>query len=351
MADHQNEYINSAEKIAAICASDIEREDFSDIDKEIKDVLPEKQERVKYVFSSPSGKTEKIILVLAVVFAILLIYFAAIGLATMLMSSSFIHYGAAGFVISTVLIIFNAALAVQSAGRLKFYQRYDQYCTLLNYCTISLIDDLGSYSKIKSDILIKDLNKAVDQKLIPQGHFGTDNLIFIISDDENARYEEKRATYDRYYRKQLEERLRMQERTKEMQDILDNGKEHIDKIHGYNEIIGDKAVSEKLDRMEQIISMIFYEVDVNPSQAKNLGLLSDYYLPTAEKFMETYIDLGEKGENQTVEKTKREIEQALDLLNTAFEAILDRFYQEKEMDISSDISALEIIMKQEGLTN
>ena len=48
--------------------------------------------------------------------------------------------------------------------------------------------------------------------------------------------------------------------------------------------------------------------------------------------------------------TKKEIEKALDTINTAFENFLDSFYEEKAWDISSDISVLNTMLAQEGLT-
>ena len=76
----------------------------------------------------------------------------------------------------------------------------------------------------------------------------------------------------------------------------------------------------------------------------------NYYLPTAEKLLTAYLDLDEKPiQGHSTESAKKQIRDSIEKLNVAFEGILERFYQEKEMDISSDISAMEIIMQQEGL--
>jgi hypothetical protein len=56
-----------------------------------------------------------------------------------------------------------------------------------------------------------------------------------------------------------------------------------------------------------------------------------------------------KVRGKSLERAKKDIENSLDTINNSFEAILDRFYQEQEMDIASDISALEIMMKQDGI--
>ena len=63
-----------------------------------------------------------------------------------------------------------------------------------------------------------------------------------------------------------------------------------------------------------------------------------------------YIELDkqpEAGENIT--KTKREIEEALDTINDAFEALLDTLFQDMAWDISSDISVMKTMMSQDGL--
>ena len=191
---------------------------------------------------------------------------------------------------------------------------------------------------------------AIDLKLIPQGHFGTDNLIFIVSNEMYEKYKKQQASYDRYYKKKAEERLRMGERTEEIQALLDQGQEYIEKIHQSNDIIKDKEISDKLDKMEKIVSMIFYELDLSPQYADKLGMFMNYYLPTTKKLLDSYIEIDEKEvKGKSLEKSKKDIAEAFDKLIVSFDSILDKFYQAKELDIASDISTMEILMKQENL--
>ena len=151
---------------------------------------------------------------------------------------------------------------------------------------------------------------------------------------------------------QIEDRNRMKERTDEIKQVIEKGNKYINKIHDSNVIIKDKAVTRQLDKMETIVSTIFHEVDVNPSQADSLGMFLNYYLPTTEKLLDAYITIGEKqitGKNLL--KTQKEIENSLETIITAFENILEKMYEVHEMDIASDIAAMEIMMKQEGLTS
>ena len=50
------------------------------------------------------------------------------------------------------------------------------------------------------------------------------------------------------------------------------------------------------------------------------------------------------------EKVKKEIEDTLDTINQAFEKLLDSFFKDTAWDISSDISVLQTMLAQEGLT-
>ena len=56
-------------------------------------------------------------------------------------------------------------------------------------------------------------------------------------------------------------------------------------------------------------------------------------------------------EFENIKKAKDEIEKSIDLINTAFENLYDGLYEEAAMDISSDISVLETLFNQDGLTN
>ena len=92
-------------------------------------------------------------------------------------------------------------------------------------------------------------------------------------------------------------------------------------------------------------------MEKDPEDAGELKKMMSYYLPTTKKLLDAYCEMDEQpiaGEN--VENTKREIENALDTLNTAFEKLLDGFFEEKAWDISSDIQVLQNMLAQEGLT-
>ena len=347
----KDEYLQEVQEAVDIVNNGVEKGTFSEMTERLDKLPSVNISRDKYVFEYNCPITNIWSVVVCILFIALCVYYVPIYIGTIVYSDIFKMSALVGILVSAIVIAINFIVIAEKFCEMHFNKRYNTYVKDLKFKNIELIDDLAVYSKVEPEKVIKDLNKAVKTKLIPQGHFGKDNLIFIASDEVYEKYKDKQAVYDRYYRKQVEERLRMKERTKEMQAIMDQGQGYIDKIHESNDIIKDKIISQKLDRMENVVSMIFHEVDVNPQNADKLGMFMNYYLPTTEKLLEAYIEIDEKQiKGKSLEKTKKDIEGAIDKIIDSFEGLLDKFYYEKEMDIAADISAMEILMKQDGLS-
>ena len=351
MKQKNDTYVEEAKKAAIIVNDSVDSGSFSDLSIKLDDLPSVGIIREKYVFSRQKSIIPVLLMILSIIMLLIFGYELSISVGTLAYSKKFEGYAIVGIIISIIFMAFNIFIIGSVLRYIKYGERYDKYKNILRFHSIEIIDDLAAYAQIPSAKVIRDLQVAVKKKLIPQGHFGKDDIIFIVSNDTYNRYKEKQAIYDRYFRKQVEERLRMKERSKEMENILSKGQQYVAKIHESNDIIKDKVISKKLDRMEKVVSMIFHEVDINPKQADKLGMFMNYYLPTTEKLLEAYIEIDEKQiKGKTLEKTKKDIESALDKIIDSFEGLLDKFYQEQDLDISSDISAMEIIMKQEGLT-
>ena len=133
--------------------------------------------------------------------------------------------------------------------------------------------------------------------------------------------------------------------------MLEEGREYILHIRRCNDELPEPEISNKLYRLETIITRIFDEVEKDPELAGELRKFMSYYLPTTKKLVDAYVELEREpvaGEN--VVKMKKEIQETLDTINQAFENLLDGFFEEKAWDISSDISVLHTMFAQEGLT-
>ena len=341
-------YITDAEKVADIVASSIATGDYSGISKKLEELSSPSSKRTRYVFERPSGAFPILLIILSVAFTLCLLYIAFIGTSAALFSEEFRTNAFVAVIICAIGIIVNTVIIGNACKKITFYNRYSIYYKILRFRNIEILEDLAAYAKQKKRRVIKDLKKAIKLEFIPQGHFGEAYLFIILSDKSNDDYQAKKAAYERYYRKQLQERARMGERTKEMAKIIELGNEYIRKIQDSIALTKDKTLVSKLQQMEDIVSVIFYEVDINPKHTKNLGVFINYYLLTADKLLTAYLDLDEKSTQSNSNKNvKWQIGESINKLNTAFEGMLDQFYQEKEMDISSDIAAIEIIVQQE----
>ncbi len=77
----------------------------------------------------------------------------------------------------------------------------------------------------------------------------------------------------------------------------------------------------------------------------------NYYLPTTLKLVNAYKDFDKESiQGENITSAKNEIDLTLDTINQAFEKLYDSFFLNAVMDISTDISVLETLLAQEGLT-
>ena len=98
------------------------------------------------------------------------------------------------------------------------------------------------------------------------------------------------------------------------------GEQFIAQIRKSNEEIDDAVISEKLDRIENVVGSILERVAEHPETAPQLDRMMDYYLPTTVKLLEAYRTLDEAAvETTSVANSKREIASTLDMLHEAFE--------------------------------
>lgn len=344
--------LGRAELVANVVSAGIEQENFENMNQYLDEISNKEEAAEMYVFPQPGISGPVASILMCIILSCAFLKFILIGIGTLAFSNDTEHtaYVIPMLMISVAALILNVVMICRSVSVLRFRKRFCFYSEILRFKGLEYIENLAAFSGMPKNTVIRDLRWAVKQKLIPQGHFSRENIVFMVSNQLNNQYLQKPAVYDRYFRKQIEEKNRIESRTEEISQIIEMGDEYIQKIHDSNVIIKDKAVSRELDKMEKVVATIFHEIDVNPEYAHTLGLFLYSYLPTTAKLLEAYISLGEKKvPGKSLAKTKKEIEEAICKINSAFEHILERLYEEHEMDIISSIEALEIVMAQEGL--
>ena len=196
--------------------------------------------------------------------------------------------------------------------------------------------------------------------MFPEGRINDEKTYLLLSDeayDAYEKYEEGvrlREREERRLKEEVERQQRMEAQNpilKETRLLIEEGKESIEQIREANEAISGEVISQKLDRLEIILCKIFEYVENHTDELPETRKFMGYYLPTTLKLVNAYREMdAEPIQGENIRSAKHEIEATLDTINYAFENLLDSFYQDKAMDISTDITVLETMLAQEGLT-
>ncbi len=243
--------------------------------------------------------------------------------------------------------------------RLLRFQRYNMRLKNRYHCPIK---ELSTATGQNDKDTAKDLKKMIEIGMYPQGHIDEQDVYFILN---NKYYEEYTRLQHDAKMKTLElETLKIENRrkvsdqeaksllTKEDQKVVDDGRALIKEIKRANDLIPGKELSNKLNKLENIGEKIFEYVEVHPEKLPQIKRFTQYFLPTTLKLADTYAKLDHQPiQGANISTAKREIEATMDTIYHAFENLLDGLFEDIALDISTDISVLETIFAQEGLTD
>lgn len=204
----------------------------------------------------------------------------------------------------------------------------------------------------------KNLKKMMKKGLLGVARFDKEETTLMLTDKVYHDYvqTELRRQQDEFQAKQSgadsgQSDIR-REQMSETEKLLYEGRSYIKMIRDCNDKIPGVEVSTKLDRLEEIMNRVFEQVERDPSSAKQIRRLMEYYLPTTEKLLKAYIDLDKQPETlENVKRSKKEIEDSLDMIIAGTEKLLDGMFETMSWDISSDINVMKTMMAQDGLVD
>lgn len=248
------------------------------------------------------------------------------------------------------------AFTLKGINLRKRVKRFKQYVSLLNNHNYCLIDELAVAIKKKNKFVVKDLRKMIDLGMFPQGHIDNKQNYFMLSNEVYENYLNSQEAL----RKRNEDELRRQEELnkevndqlkKELRQTIEMGKNYIEQIKDINNSIHREEISTKLYRLQNIVSQIFKYLEQNPKKLQEVSKFINHYLPMTLKLVNVYKDLNDQPvQGDNIKNAKNEIEKTMDTINIAFEKMLDNLFEEVALDVSTDISVLETLFTQEGLT-
>lgn len=251
-----------------------------------------------------------------------------------------------------ILILAGGAwLILNGANTLGLVNRYKIYRRILGQNTHCKLEALAR-SVFKTEKFVRrDVRRMIAKGFFLEGHLDREETSLITSHETYLYYEHSRAKMEQQRQNVVAQEKVPDSQEPQLQSILNRGNTFIAKIRKCNDDIPGEEISAKIDRMELIVRRIFERAKSHPEIVPDLKKLMDYYLPMTVKLLEVYADMdAQPVQGETIQASKREIDATLDTLNLAFEKLLDSIYEDTALDVTSDISVLNTLLAQEGLT-
>jgi len=235
-------------------------------------------------------------------------------------------------------------------NRTKRFRLYQRVLNGRTYCTIK---ELAACSGRGTKYIVRDLRKMIRAGLFEEGYLDDQETCLITDYQTYCQYLEtmKHAKEREEAEKREREKWANREGGAEMKAAIDEGRNYIRAIKEANDALPEAEISEKLDQLEQVTAEIFDYVERHPEKLPEIRKFMNYYMPITLKLVGAYQKFERHGANTSeAGDAKLEIKGTLDTINKAYRNLLKKLMRPDILDVSSDISALETILAQEGLT-
>ncbi|WP_195947947.1 5-bromo-4-chloroindolyl phosphate hydrolysis family protein [Paraclostridium bifermentans] len=307
-----------------------------------------------YISKKPAGSVSGIIYMLFGVSGILVFGFSVFTtlILKMLFSGGIISIGS-NIILGVGFLFFAVSLGLLSRGITlrKRVKRFKTYVRFINNNSYFLINDLAKFTKEKDSFVVKELSKMIDTGMFLEGHIDEEKTYFMLNDEVYNDYLnlKNQQIAKESNNEKLNEEIYDSEKEK-IESTIKIGRSYIEQIKNIRSDLYKEEIAVKLDKLGNIATQILSQVEKNPNKIQEVNKFINHYLPITIKLINSYKDINNqsvKGEN--IENAKNEIEKSIDLINSAFENLLDDLFEDVVLDVSTDISVLKTLFKQEGL--
>lgn len=307
-----------------------------------------------YISKKPAGSVSGIIYILFGVSGSLVFGFSLFTtlILKMLFSGGIISIGS-NIILGVGFLFFAVSLALLLRGITlrKRVKRFKTYVRFINNNSYFLINDLSKFTKEKDSFVVKELSKMIDKGMFLEGHIDEEKTYFMINDEVYNDY--LNLKNQQIAKESNDEKLNEEIYDSEKEKIeatIKIGRSYIEQIKNVRNDLCKEEIAVKLDKLGNIATQILSQVEKNPNKIQEVNKFINHYLPITIKLINSYKDINNQvvqGEN--IENAKNEIEKSIDLINSAFENLLDDLFEDVVLDVSTDISVLKTLFKQEGL--
>jgi len=132
--------------------------------------------------------------------------------------------------------------------------------------------------------------------------------------------------------------------------LLAVGGKSIAEMQGFSNAITNESVRNKANELISITDKIFKKQLVEPGVYPQVKRFADFFLPTTVKLLGSYVKFSQSGiEGDNITSTMERINTALDTTLVSYRKFFDSLFENQALDIETDISVLDTMLKKEGL--
>ena len=176
------------------------------------------------------------------------------------------------------------------------------------------------------------------------------------AEEAHAAREKAQAEREERQRREQEEKARRAQQAKstgnpEIDKLILERERALSEMRRLNDSIEDETISAQIDHLEEVTRQIIDQVIQEPKKLPQIRRFLNYFLPTTLKILNAYDRMdavGISGEN--IDATKAKVEAMMGTIVKAFDKQLDSLFGAEAMDISTDITVMENLLAQEGLS-
>lgn len=298
------------------------------------------------------GKTASVLLrTFGLIGAIPAVPTAILGTAIALLGNGSMEFAAAFAGTAGPIAVFFTLMTAAGFGLARSVKRCKQYRQLFANNKLMTFEQLSQITQRNKRFLLKDVKKFIRNGGLSEVYIDAQQTCLMFDEETYRQYLQLENR-----RKNLEstqtEATRINDKAEQsLSGVRAEGQKYIRQIRAANDALPGQEISDKLFRLEAITVKIYEYIDKHPEKLDQIDKFMDYYMPTTTKLVNAYQEFeAQPVQGENILGAKREIEEMLDTVCVAFENVLDGLFADNAMDISSDISVMETMFRQDGLT-
>ncbi len=133
--------------------------------------------------------------------------------------------------------------------------------------------------------------------------------------------------------------------------LLKEGRDAVSEMERLEDLISNTVVKAKIGELISVTDKIFDDLVHDRSDYAQISRFASYYLPTTIKLLNAYHRMSSQGiEGENITSTLNKIESILDTTVSAYKKQLDSLFADQALDIETDITVMESMLKREGLS-